>query len=1245
MARVDGKATALLDAARRNLADLYRELRTGPEGLSAREAEARLSACGPNELPVARKAGVAERVILQLRNLFNVLLVFASALSFVIGFAYGDIGSLEMGIAIFAVVVFNIVFNLLQEHRAERVVEALRRLIPANAKATRAGRVAQVPIAQLVPGDLFSFDEGDRVPADARLVSSYGVTVDQSTLTGESSLRERSADNLPTADVQSPTDCPNILLAGTTVASGSGSAVVLATGTETVFGRIVAETREIKEAPSPLQRQLGKTARLNFAAAMTMGLLFLVISLAFRNLSLLSGLLIMIAVAIDLVPEGLQITVTLALALASVSMSKRNVVVKRLAAVETLGSSTVICTDKTGTITAGQMTVRKAWVDGTTFDVSGQGYGPEGQILLNRQKVSVTDRDDVRRLCEIAAFDNTATLTPPLDRRRQRWTAIGDTTDAALLVFSLKGGLDGKKALLDSPRIALLPFDATRKMMTSIHRKKDGRVVAYAKGAAQGLVERSERFLREGKEEPLTPEIRKTILDHVDRFAGEAFRVLALAYRILPPDLASYPAEAVEKDLTFVGLVAIHDPPRPAVAEAVLKARGAGIKVVMITGDHELTAEAIARRVGIITGSDHQLITGARLASVSDGELSALLDAPEIVFARTTPEQKHRIVKAFQAKGETVAVTGDGVNDAPALAEGDVGIAMGITGTDVARESADMVLLDDDFASIVSGVELGRGVFDNLKKFLVYVFGHNWAELMGFVAFVLLGTPVAIGVVQVLLIDLVMDIPPSLALTVEPPEPKVMERPPRGSKSRLFDLGALLTSAYVGVPVGIAAVLAGFAVWSRAGWTLGQPSVADPAIYAQGVAVVIAGIMMGQMGNALSRRSRRESAFALPLMRNRWFLPALAGTVGLLLASIYVPFFQPIFHTASLAAGDWAFVILLAPMVVALEEARKFVARRAFPIRVPTVPALAALTGLDTGLLPSVEAKPIRRVPAGMAAPPIVLVLFAQPASWSAIQPALNLAAYSGSSVLVARVLEGGDPDLLADLEGSIDGWAQEIGVSHESADVPLAGPAAKGEVVGSALRRLAEEAGAKTIVVPTEPATLAGKGPRWLEELASLEVFLVRPPVGAAAPAWPKRILIPVLRAFEPKPFDVAAAFTASSVVPEVDVVAARVIRMPAIVPLYSTYRPESLVDTRRELSFLAALRGRPLFRILSPRVLLVRDVGRDVVDFAAEHDVDTIVLKGEWKQHRVGFPTKEDRAIATKARCTVVVVLAASR
>lgn len=1227
-----GATTNLVRAASLELSALFQELRTGPEGLSEDEARHRLEQYGPNELPSAKTPSIAEKVYSQARNLFNVLLIFAAVLSF-------PTGSPQLGIAILAVVAFNIAFNIVQEHRAEKVVEALHRLIPANAKVTRKGEPVAIPVSQIVPGDVFALEEGDRVPADSRLLSAFNLTVDQSVLTGEPSARERSAEAVPDPRVTNPADCPNLVLAGTTIATGSGTAVVLATGSNTLFGRIVTTTYAIKEPPSRLQEQLGAVGKLTFEVAFAVGAVFLVIALLFRSLGLAAGLLFMIGVMIDMVPEGLQITVTLALVASSIAVAKRRVVVKRLSAVETLGSATVICTDKTGTVTTGQMTVRKVWLDGVTFEVTGLGYDPQGRILLGRQRITAKDREDIRTICEIAALDNKATLTPPLDRQKQRWTALGDSTDAALVAFSLKGGFDAKQVLKENPRIGLIPFDSTRKMMTSIHRDRSGRVVAYTKGATHVILQRSTNYLSSAQTQLLTPEAKARVLAQGDTFARDAYRVLALGYRVLDGSESRFTSDIVERDLTFVGLVAIYDPPRADVPEAVARARSAGIRVMMLTGDHELTAEAIARRVGILAGEAHQVITGDRLAAMSDDELDRVLDTLEVVFAKTTPDQKFRVVKALRTKGETVAVTGDGVNDTPALAEADVGIAMGITGTDVARETADMVLLDDNFASIVAGVEQGRGVYDNLRGFMTYVYSHNFAEFISFIAFVLLNAPLAITVILVLAIDLVMEIPISLALTVEPPSPDVMHRPPRAAAARLFDWRALATSVYVGVPVGILGLLGAFAVWSRAGWTFGSATVPDPVVYAQGATVAFGAIMFGQIGNMLARRAQRASALSVSVRRNRWILPGVLGTLGILLAFVYVPISQAVLGTADLPLADWGFVILFAPLVLGLEEVRKFVARRVAPSEVVHVPVVpwTAVEGASLGA----EVQAFRRLPPEVASTraAVVLSLLLGRESWSSIGPAMSLATYSGSRLVIARILEEGeDRSLLELFEDSIERFAHEADVRYDYVDVRVGWD---GESPADALRRIATDAGAATVLVPIAWEAFPRKIPTWVDSLTEFRVVLVRSPPETSKPTWPARVLIPVLDEFHQEPFDLAAALTTASVVPQVDVVAARVIQVPPIVPLYSTYRPESLVDKERELSFLRAIRNLASLRFLRTSIVMVREVGRDLVDFASERDVDTIILRGDWQLRRHGFLSKPEREIAMRARCTVLIAL----
>ncbi|HYM39980.1 MAG TPA: cation-transporting P-type ATPase, partial [Thermoplasmata archaeon] len=1058
----------------------------------------------------------------------------------------------------------------------------------------------------------------------------------------------------PPEDFDSPiTEFPNLMFAGTVVTAGTGTAVVLATGKDTQFGQVVEITRAAEEPLSPLQLELDHAATLNFYVAIGVGLLFLAVGHFFVHLEIGDSVLFMIGVMTSLVPEGLQITVTLSLAMSSLTLSKRNVVVKRLSSVETLGSTTVICTDKTGTITEGQMTVHKIWIGGRIFDVTGEGYEPEGSIVLESRKVTASERTDLRRLCEVAALNNKATLVPPLDRRKSRWTMVGDSTEAALLVLAAKANLDPRKTLAERPRIGMIPFESARKMMTSIHADPQGGVIAYVKGAGLEILSRSTRIMWEDAATPLTDERRATVRREIDRLAREAYRVLALAYRELPGPQEKYESASVEADLTFVGLVAILDPPRADVPEAVRKARSAGMRVIMMTGDHELTAEAIARKVGIITAPDYVVVTGYRLANMPDDELSRILDTPEVVFARITPEQKLRVVRLLQAKGETVAVTGDGVNDAPALLEADIGIAMGITGTDVARESADMVLLDDNFASIVNGTEIGRGVFDNLRKFIVYVFSHNWAELATFVVFVLFLTPrtLPLSVVGILAIDLGMDIPPSLALTLEPPEPGIMDRPPRSKKTRLFDVGTISRSFYIGTMIGLVALFWCFYLWSHeGGWHLGLagwPSTpAEVNAYQMGTSAVIAGIMAGQLGTLFATRTNVASAFTLNPLRNRWLLPGVGAELAILLSIVYVPFLQSVFMTTSFEPIVWLYLYSFVPLILLFEEIRKYVVRRVLlPAKaVPALPAAAA-AGVEVVLGTHLETR--ARIPFIERGPPVIVPLTLQGSDETAVAVALSLAEYSGSRILVVRLpIAGPRREVQRDLERRIDDLAKATDTPCGFVDLPSVGGHRRRPSLGGDLESLAERTKAETLVVPVDAEVFAGGRLRrrdaWLLNLRKRRVILVRGPALAAGEVPRlRRVLIPVLEEFQPEPFDVAASLTTASAFPAVDVVAAKVIKIPSIVPLYSTYKPESLIDQDRELSFLKSLRARPIMRLLTPKILMVRDIGRDLVEFADERGIEVILMAGRWEAGHRGFLGRDEREVALKAKGAVAVIL----
>lgn len=1212
--------------------ELYVKLRAKKGGLTADEAAQRLKEHGPNVLPEQRKPLFIVKFFELLRNLFNVLLLVAAGLSFFVGITTHDATSNQMGLAIVGVVIISILFTIFQENRAEKAVDAIRDLVPRNVKVMRDGQLKQLPASEIVPGDTVYLEEGDKVPADVRVVDSFHLSIDNSILTGESDLQRRSAEC--SADfAEDLYKCRNILFAGTTVGSGNGTAVVLVTGADTEFGRIVTMAQGVEESKSPLQKELDGTARLNFIAAISVGIIFFIASMLFLHLSFMMSILFMIGVMICLVPEGLQITVTLSLALSSQAMSKRNVVVKRLSSVETLGSCTVICSDKTGTITEGQMTVRMAWIGGDSFSVTGEGYGPEGIITREGEDYAVKDRSDINSLCMVAALDNTATIVPPLDRRKSRWTAVGDSTDAALLVLAAKAGLLPKKLMTEQPRVEMIPFDSIRKMMTSIHRNGNS-LISYTKGAGQSILSGCDKAHWHGNIVPLTDEIRKAITVQMDTYAKGAFRVLALANRELPEGMKEYTSESVETGMTFIGLVAIYDPPRPEVPEGIHKARTAGIRIVMITGDHELTAEAIARKVGIISGGDFKIMTGSILATLSDEELKRILDTKELVFARITPEQKLRIVKAFREKGEIVAVTGDGVNDAPALLEADIGIAMGMAGTDVARESADIVLLDDNFASIVNGIEEGRAVFDNLKKFIVYVFCHNWAEMVAFLAFVLLGCPLPLAVIQVLLIDLFLEIPPSLSLTSEPPEPGIMERPPRKKGSRLFDKWALARSAYIGLFIGMYVLSWVFFYWSQNGWQMGESEILDNNVYLKGMTIMTVGIMAGQLGTLFAMRTSVKSAF-ISVKRNKWLVASAVISLVLMFVVIHIPVVNVALFLSPIDPIFWLALYLFAPVVFVSEEIRKAVLRVIVkpsifvPPAVPFVsqPVPSPLVGIPMVLF-------VER------SKPIVILTGLVPGDEDALSIALTMGKQNGSKVYLAESPVEAAKSWMKDKLRLLaeDGIARGIPVEHIHIQA--------GKAPNESLRNIIHQFGAETLIVPISRDVLLKRGRllknySWLKEFSDRRIILVSP--GKETRKYTDlhgfRMLIPVLDAYHQEPFELAALLSENAVIPDVDVIVAKVVEMPTITPLYSIYRPESLVDKEKQMSFLQNIKGWPLFKIIHSKVLLVRSTARDLTEFARDRKVDIIIMQGDWSTH--GFITKTEHDISEMAGCTVAVVL----
>jgi len=912
-------AAALFRLAALPADEVAASLGTSTNGLRAEEAATRRLRFGANLLPRIPKRPWYFELAANLFHLLALLLWAAAALSWMLG-------TPQVAIAIVAVIAINGLFSFWQEYEAERAAEALQQLLPHQVTVRRAGREQTIPAADVVPGDLLILTEGESVPADARVILSQELRIDASCLTGESRPAPR-LDRAVSAEGSTPAMVANLVFAGTSVVRGRGEAVVFATGATTEFGRIARLAQALPERPSPLEREVSLVTRIITLLAVGMGIIFFMIGTWVGGLAPLTGLLFAIGMIVANVPEGLLPTLTLALAIAVRQMAAYKALVKRLSAVEALGATTTIVTDKTGTLTENEMTVREVWAGGIGYRIDGTGYEPAGDV----EAIDGDDPPDlagVKELLRTAALCCDAQLIAPA-QAGGRWSAMGDPTEAAILAAATKIGID-RNALEAWPRLAELPFDSVRKRMTTI-QEIDGEAVACVKGALSELLPRCAEINWRGLAHPFDDRLTRATRDSHDQLTGRGMRVLAVAARRLDPHLRrdhDWHAEEVETGLTLLGLIAMEDPPRPEVPGAIAACRQAGIRVVMVTGDDGRTAAAIGREIGLVTG-DCTIVTGADLEVMSEVALDAALDRPEVVFARVVPDHKLRLVRALQRRQEVVAVTGDGVNDAPALKQADIGVAMGATGSDVARETADIVLTDDNFAAIVGAIELGRAVYDNVRKFLTYILTHNVPEAAAFVAFVLFKIPLPLTVMQVLAIDLGTDILPALALAMEPPEPGIMRRPPRKRSERLLNRATILrVYLWLGL-LESGLVLGGylFAMWCG-GWRPGQPMPAGGPVYLAATTMTLAGIVACQAGNVLSCRSSTQPIWRLGLTTNPMVLAGIALELVLLAALIYVGPLARIFSLEPLQARQWMVLATFGPLMIAFEGTRKALARR-----------------------------------------------------------------------------------------------------------------------------------------------------------------------------------------------------------------------------------------------------------------------------------------------------------------------------
>jgi Ca2+-transporting ATPase len=862
---------------------------------------------GYNELRQEKGVSPLALFLNQFKNLLIVILLVATVLSAVVGEHFD-------AALIFIIVIFCAILGFSQEYRAERALEALKNMLSPTITVLRDGKGIEAPSKELVPGDILLLEAGDRVPADARLIEAFSFKCDEAPLTGESMPVGKHCTCLP--EHVSVGDRKNMVFAGTTISYGRAKAVVTATAMQTEFGKIAEEVAGIETEKTPLEKRTEEIGK--WLGIISFAICFLVAAVsitreAFSGVIDFTFLVAMVMFAVSLavaaVPEALAAIVTGALAIGMHQMAKRNALVRRMPAVETLGCTTVICSDKTGTLTKGEMTVRQIFTDNTFFDISGAGYVPEGDFKdRNALQIAPDAIPSLRLLLHAGVLCNDAVL----ENQDGKWIIKGDPTEGALIVVAEKAGMRQSELRLENERIEEVPFSSERKRMTTIHRMKDGILMAFMKGAPEVVLERCSHSMHGGVAKPIGAEERNAILAANETMAKDALRVLGIAYRTVP-DEAACDEDAIEQGLTFLGLGGMMDPPREEAIEATRICKEVHIRPVMITGDHPLTATTIARRLGIIEEDSRAVITGMELDQLSLEEFEERVERIR-VYARVAPEQKLKIIKALQDKGQFIAMTGDGVNDAPALKRADIGIAMGITGTDVSKEASHMILLDDNFATIVKAVKEGRRIFDNIRKFIKYTMTSNSGEIWTIFLAPFLGLPIPLLPIHILWINLVTDGLPGLALAAEPTEKGIMVRPPRHPRESIFAQGLGTHILWVGLLMGGVTLFtqAWFIKTGHDGWQT----------------MVFTVLCLSQMGHVLAIRSERESLFSQGILTNRPLVGAFLFTFGLQMATIYVPQLNRVFKTTPLTLLELGVTLALSSVVFLSVEVEKFFKRR-----------------------------------------------------------------------------------------------------------------------------------------------------------------------------------------------------------------------------------------------------------------------------------------------------------------------------
>ena len=888
---------------RMKVTEILETLGTSEKGLSAEEAGKRLEEHGPNELTAEFRVPKWLIFLSQFKDLLVIVLIVAATISFAIG-------SVRDGTVMLIIVIINAAIGFAQEYKVSRILESLKNLIRSPAKVMRDGELAELSQDKLVPGDIVHLEAGDKVPADTRIIESFDLRTDDFALTGESMPQGKTSNAIEDASVIGDQD--NMAFLGTTVTSGSAKGAVVRTGMETEMGKIAGMTEKTADVASPLEKELSTLARWLTVTVIIIGAALFVIA-TMQGFTFFTSMVYALGIAVALVPQALPAQVTVSLSTTSKRLAERNAVVRSLPSVETLGSTSVISTDKTGTLTKNELMATHVWFDNRHFILTGSGYEPKGEIQDAAGKtLDQTEIDRIEIMMDAATMASNAEIHPP-DEDHPGWYPVGDPTEAALVAMSTKLGTRSPTEDEENPELQEFPFDSERKLMSSVRQFEDRQELAM-KGAPDSVLGISRYIYLDGKAVPMTDEHRKSITAVNEEFSKQALRVLAIAYRPLEQDGRDYVMEEVEKEVIFLGLVGMIDPPREGVKEAISECHDSGIRTFIMTGDHAITAQAIGMEIGLSDSAEPSpVFTGKELKGLSDEELTkAMRENKSLIFSRVDPEDKLRIVELLERSGEVVAVTGDGVNDAPALKKADIGVAMGRIGTDVAKEASELVLLDDSFPTLVHAVREGRTIYNNLRKTVLASLTTNGAELfvvlLGLAAVSMRNWAIPILAIQILAIDLLAEIMPLTFLSYDPPPEDVMKNPPRDLGEHIVNLWTSLEVIFLGLIIG-GLSFANYALFMSRSGTIFTVEAADPVLYARATTIAYLTIAFCQFANILSRRYEYGSIVSRNLFSNRILLLSILGSIALMFVAIYTPLVRTFLQFDPPGLVDWLYVI------------------------------------------------------------------------------------------------------------------------------------------------------------------------------------------------------------------------------------------------------------------------------------------------------------------------------------------------